>query len=118
MKLPKQYSDLKEWAIAHFRVTAGYIPPIASHFDDLPTFRVFSNHWMYKSYYAKKQAVYVLKYAQLFLQCNEPLCCSCADRLDIFVQPFRETIQVVFLANSGNEPCCCCGGTCIDEIPF
>lgn len=119
ISLPTTYHDLKKWAIAHFRVKAGYIlPKMPLEFDDLPSFYVFHNQYMIVSQ-NHSHSRHIAKYAQLWLKCNEPMCYRCADGLELLLQPNREFVQIRIQAHYSGKICSFCGMVCDDdEFPF
>jgi hypothetical protein len=95
-----------------FQKTAGYVPPRAEKFDDLPTFKEGNlnsrrefriNTW--------------LSYSMIFvsvIKCHEPLCRKCSKALNNYL---GSTIALYFYFDN-EERCCCCGDMIEDEFQF
>lgn len=107
MKLPREYSDLQEWAIAHFRVKGGFIAPkmaVDEDFSDIKLWLVTmprNTHFRW----AYGNSVYRAGFA-----CE--LCWNC--RIE-FMKLFL-TIQLYSPQYGYN--CQLCGKECPDDIPF
>lgn len=109
---------LLERGIFAFKCLSGMIPHKTDLIDNLPTFSVSFNN---AHYYPDSKHITLYK---LWLRCDEPMCLTCADNLELFVQPNDHTLMrqfryVHFIAHyNDGDICCLCGCACHDDIPF
>jgi hypothetical protein len=87
-----------------FQKTAGYIPPRAAEFDNLPTFNEVNLYYYLqrncKEYWFADSTIF-----RSWLKCNEPLCGPCSLAINGWL---GETMSLYVYLES-NSRCCCCG---------
>jgi hypothetical protein len=99
-----------------FQKTAGYIPPRATEFDNLPTFNEVKL-WSTPSKTPRNCVIIWSTDSMTFrsvIKCHESLCRSCSEAINNYL---GSTIALYFYFDN-EERCCCCGDMIEDEFPF